>query len=206
MDKKEADAAIKKAIEKSRGIIEAAPFLPEDRKKILDIELDAEERSLMGLGKVINTGVREVLDCDLIYVALNNMDFNWGPHATLLMKKGREVVGEEVRDKDRIAELSRQKNVWFMHKSFVVYRDRVRFPEDIMKKVCYFEIPSLPAKWCKVEDEQLQCRPMIHANPSTPSDVFLKDHYFKGLNQHGSGTILIGLKTIPRREEGAAMS
>ena len=194
MDRKEADASIVRAVKKSKGIIEAAPFLPEDRAKIMDIEADAEERSLMGLGKVINTGVREVLDCSLIYVALNNMDFGWGPHATLVMKKGRDVVGEEVRDKDRIAQLSHQKDVWFMHKNFVVYKDKVRFPEDIMKKICYFEIPSIPAEWCNVEDDQLQCRPIIYANPSTPSDVFLKEHYFNGLDQRGFGTILIGIQ------------
>ena len=75
MDKKAANAALLEAVKNSRGIVEVAAFLSEDRKKIMDIETDAEERSLMGLGKVINTGVREVLNCELIYVALNNMDF-----------------------------------------------------------------------------------------------------------------------------------
>jgi hypothetical protein len=194
MDREEADAAILQAVRKSKGIVKAAPFLPEDRRKIMDIEADAEERSLMGLGKVINTGVREVLDCSLIYVALNDMGFDWGPHSTLVMKKGRDVVGEEVRDEERIARLSRQKNVWFMHKNFAVYRDKVRFPEDIMKKVCYFEIPSISAGWCNVEDDQLQCRSIIYANPSTPSDTFLKEQYFDALDQQGLGTILIGIQ------------
>ena len=97
MDRRAADAVILAAVKNSKGIVQVAPFLPEDRGKIVDIEADAEERSLMGLGKVINTGVIEVLKCDCIYVALNNMDFDWGRHATLVMKKGEEVVGKEVR-------------------------------------------------------------------------------------------------------------
>jgi len=194
MDKKAADTAILATVKNSKGIVEVAPFLSKDRKNIIDIEADAEERSLMGLGKVINTGVREVLKCRCIYVALNNMDFHWGRHSTLVMKKGEEVVGKEVRDERLIAELSNRKDVWFMHKNFVVYKDKMKFPQDIMKKIVYFEIPPLPAEWCHIEDAGLQCRSIIHANPSTPSDTFLKEQYFHGLDQPGLGTILIGLQ------------
>ncbi len=194
MDKREADTLMVPALKKVKGIVEASPFSSEDREKIIDIEQDAEKRSLMGLGKVVNTGVREILNCDLIYVALNNMEFDWGCHATLVLKKGQEVVGEEVRDEEVIARLSNQKNVWFMHKNFVVYRDKISFPEDIMKKICHFEIPCLPAEWCSLEDNRFQCNSIIYANPSTPSDVFLKDQYFSGLDERGLGTILIGVK------------
>ncbi len=194
MDRKAGNTALFEAVKNSRGIVEVAFFLSEDRKKIVDIEADAEERSLMGLGKVINTGVREVLRCKLIYAALNNMDFAWGPHATLVMKKGREVVGKEVRDEHLIAELSNRKDVWFMHKNFVVYKDKMTFPQDIMRKIVHFEIPPLPAEWCRVEDAELQCRSIIYANPSTPADTFLKEKYFHGLDERGFGTILIGLQ------------
>lgn len=194
MDKREADTLMVPALKKVKGIVEASPFSSEDHQKIIDIEQDAEKRSLMGLGKVVNTGVREILNCDLIYVALNNMEFDWGCHATLVLKKGQEVVGEEVRDEEVIARLSNQKNVWFMHKNFVVYRDKISFPEDIMKKICHFEIPCLPAEWCSLEDNRFQCDSIIYANPSTPSDVFLKDQYFSGLDERGLGTILIGVK------------
>jgi len=144
MDKKAADAVVISALKNAKGIGEARPLLFEDRQKIMDIELDAENRSLMGLGKVVNTGIRDVMECHLIYVALSNMDFDWGC-PTLVLKKGQEVVGEEVRDEEVIVSLSNQKNVWFMHKNFVVYKDKISFPQDIMKKICQFETPSLPA-------------------------------------------------------------
>jgi hypothetical protein len=194
MDKKETDALMVPTLKKVKGIVDAHPFLSEDRRKIIDIEQDAEKRSLMGLGKVINTGVREVLNCDLIYVALNNMDFDWGCQATLVLKKGDEVVGEEVRDEKIIARLSNRKNVWFMHKNFVVFKDKMSFPQDIMQKICYFEIPCLPAEWCLLEDNTLQCHSIIYANPCTPSDIFLKEQYFSGLDERGFGTILVGIK------------
>jgi hypothetical protein len=195
MDKNETDALMVSALEKVKGIVKAFPFASEDRRKIMEIEEDAEKRSLMGLGKVTNVGVREVLKCDQIYVALNNMDFDWGCHATLVLKKGDEVVGAEVRDQEIIEKLSKQKNVWFMHKNFVVYKDKMSFPQDIMQKICYFEIPCLPAEWCLMEDDSFQCNSIIYANPSTPSDTFLKEQYFNGLDEKGSGTILVGIES-----------
>ncbi len=195
MDKNQADALMVSALEKVKGIVKASPFAFEDRRKIMEIEQDAEKRSLMGLGKVINVGVRDVLNCDLIYVALNNMDFDWGCHATLVLKKGDAVVGEEVRDEGIIAGLSNRKNVWFMHKNFVVYKDKMSFPQDIMQKICYFEIPCLPAEWCLVDDNAFQCDSIIYANPCTPSDIFLKEQYFDGLDEKGCGTILVGIES-----------
>jgi hypothetical protein len=195
MDKSETDTLMVSALEKVKGIIKALPFASEDRRKIMEIEEDAEKRSLMGLGKVTNVGVREVLRCDWIYVALNNMNFDWGCHATLVLKKGDEVVGAEVRDEELIARLSKQKNVWFMHKNFVVYKDKMSFPQDIMQKICYFEIPCLPAEWCLVEDDSFQCNSIIYANPCTPSDIYLKEQYFDGTDEKGCGTILVGIES-----------
>ena len=194
MEKRVADGLMVSALTKVKGVAEASPFSSEDHQKIIDIEQDAENRSLMGLGKVVNTGVREVLNRDLIYVALNNMDFDWGCHATLVLIKDDEVVGEEVRDEAVIAGLRNKKNVWFMHKNFVVYKDKINFPQDIMKKICHFEIPWLPAEWCTVENDTFRCHSIIYANPCTPSDVFLKDQYFSGLDERGLGTILVGVK------------
>lgn len=195
MDRNETDTLLVSTLEKVKGIVKAFPFASEDRHKIMEIEEDAEKRSLMGLGKVINVGVRQVLKCDSVYVALNNMNFDWGCHATLVLKKGDEVVGAEVRDEELIARLSKQKNVWFMHKNFVVYKDKMSFPQDIMQKICFFEIPCLPAEWCLVEDDSFQCNSIIYANPCTPSDIFLKEQYFNGLDEKGCGTILVGIES-----------
>lgn len=195
MDKNETDALMVSTLEKVKGIIRAKPFASQDRVKIKEIEEDAEKQSLMGLGKVVNVGVTKVLNCDLIYAALNNMDFDWGCHATLVLKKGDEVVGEEVRDEEVIARLSNRKDVWFMHKNFVVYKDKVSFPQDIMKKICFFEIPCLPAEWCLVEDDKFECNTIIYANPCTPSDIYLKERYFDGMDEKGCGTILVGIES-----------
>ena len=193
MDREQIDQIMTVAFSKVQGLMQTDPFSDDDRQKMLEIEKEAEKNAFMGLGNVVNAGVREVLTCGLIYAALTNMDFEWGCRPTLVMKKGQELVGEEVRDKQRIAELSNREDVWFMHQNFVIYKDKVSFPQDLMKKVCHFEIPGLPAEWCVVEDDNFQCRSIIYANPSTLGDMFLKKQYFDEIDEKGLGTILIGV-------------
>ena len=194
MERRKIDKIITAALKNVKGIVKAAHFSNEDRKKMLDIEQEAEKKAFMGLGNVVNVGVREVLTYEFLYVALTNMDFAWGSHPSLVMKKGEELVGEEVQDKRRIAELSKRKDVWFMHQNFVIYKNKVSFPQDLMKKICHFEIPALPADWCQLKDEAIEDHSVIYANPSTLGDIFLKEQYFDGIPEKGLGTILLGVE------------
>lgn len=179
-------------LQQVRGLVAVKPFELADLPEILRIEKEAEEKSLLGLGRVTNTGIQAVACCRLIYTALTSMDFDWTFHGSLLLKKGDEIVGEEVRDPVRLEQLQGRKDVWFMHRNFVVYKHKLRFPQDIMQKICHFEIPPIPCNWPVVT-----CLPagyrLILANPSTPGDVFLKKKYFQGWDERGLGTILIGL-------------
>jgi hypothetical protein len=193
-EREKADDLILEVLSRVKGIERATPFADEDRRKVIDLEHEAEAKSLLGLGKVINTGIRKVAECDWIYVGLTNMDFDWGRRSNLVMKKGDAIVGEEVTDKETISRLSGDKNVWFMHKNFVVYKDKVSFPQDVMKKICYFEIPSHPADWCNVESGELEYHSIVYGSPSTPCDIFLKNRYFQGADVKGFGTILIGVR------------
>jgi hypothetical protein len=173
-----------------KGFVEAVPLEEDDRQALRAIEQEVETRSLLGLGKVINMGVQGVLECDLVFVALVNMDFDWSCRPNLVMKKGAEVVGEEVTDQSTIDRLTGCENVWFLHKNFVIYKDRVAFPQDVMKKICYFEIPCHPADW----PVGIQCHSVVYGSPSTPADVFLKNKYFQGRDVKGTGTTLVGIK------------
>jgi len=193
MDRMDANALMISALKKVKGIVDVSPLSEKDKQEVLRIEEQAEKQSLMGMGKVIPTGIREVLTFDLVYVALTDMDFEWGC-PSLSLKKGEDVVGEEVKDNEVIDRLSKEENVWFMHKNFVIYKDRVSFPQDIMKKLCCFETPPLSAEWDILEGSDFSCQSIIYANPATPTDIFLKNTYFEGLDQRGLGTILIGVK------------
>lgn len=194
MDRKMIDEVMISALNNVNGIVESCAVQYDDHPRIIEKELEAEKRSLMGLGKVVNTGVKEVLLHDWVYAALTTKVFDWGAYSTLLLKKGQEIVGQETRDEALLAELAGKKNVWFLHKNFVVYKDRVSFPGDIMNKICYFEIPCLPADFCMRGDDQIQCHAINFASPSILCDIFLKERYFDRENVNELGTILIGVK------------
>ena len=192
-DRAKSDAVMIADLKKVKGIVEAAPFSEKDSQQVLGIEEEAEKHSMMGLGRVANTGIREVLACDLVYVALTDREFEWGS-PSLVLKKGEEVVGEEIEDEEAIARLKKMENAWFMLDNFVIYKDRMSFPQDIAKNLCCFETPSLLAEWCILEGSDFSCRSIIYASPTTPCDLFLKNGYFKGVDVRGQGTILIGVK------------
>ncbi len=192
-DRTKADAVMIATLKKVKGIIDACPFSEKDSQQVLGIEEEAEKHSMMGLGKVASTGIREVLTCDLVYVAMTNGEFEWGS-PSLVLKKGEEVVGEEIEDEEAIARMKKNENVWFMLDNFVIYKDRISFPQDIAKDVCCFETPSLLAEWCILEGSDFSCHSIIYASPTTPCDLFLKNGYFKGVDVRGQGTILIGVK------------
>jgi hypothetical protein len=194
MDHEAMGAALMSALRKVKGIVSCCPLPNDDHPRILEKEIEAEQRSLMGLGKVVNTGVREILNYDWVYAALTSMEFDWGCQSSLLLKKGQEIVGQEVRDQAMLAELAGQKNVWFLHKNFVVYKDRIAFPQDIMKKICHFEIPVLPVECCGLDDDRLECRSVQFASPSVLCDLYLKEQYFSSENTADLGTVLIGAR------------
>ena len=113
MDRKMIDGVMIAAFRNVKGIVNSCPVPTEDYSQILEKEIEAEKRSLMGLGKVVNAGVREILNHDLVYAALTSKDFDWGCYSTLLLKKDQEIVGQETRDKEVLAELANKKKVWF---------------------------------------------------------------------------------------------
>lgn len=173
------------------GIEALYPMREEDLHRLLDVETEAEKKAFMGLGMCYNSGIREVLRCPSVAVGITTMDFQWGCQSHLLLKKDDDIVGEEISDPDRIAELKQRSDVWFMHRNFVVYKDKVNFPDDIVSKKCCFDIPALHFDDDFSTDEDLKS--VVFCFPSTAGDVFLKKTYHAGVDEHGAGTVVFGI-------------
>lgn len=177
------------------GIEDAFALEAADRFALLDIEIQAEKKAFMGMGKTYNSGIREVLRCPVVVLAITNMDFSWGCQSHMLLKKEDEVVGEEVRDPQRIDELKQQEHAFFLHPNFVIYKDKVNFPADIIEKRCCFELPALTREECFAGLNE--CGHYVFCFPSTQGDVFLKNRYYGAVDVQGTGTVLFGF-TAPR--------
>jgi hypothetical protein len=196
---------IQQALTKIKGILSVCSVRSADHSEILRLEDEAEKRSLMGMGKVINSGVRTALQFDSIYVALTSKEFNWGHCSSLILKKGDKLVGEDLYDEEVLAKLAKSPNAWFLHKNFVIYKDLISFPKDIMQKVCHFEIPGVQVDWLPNDTKKGIRFDVWHASPSPFCDVYLKESYFEDYlkdkcfdspKEQGFGTILIGVNSI----------
>ena len=89
---------IEDLLKETRGIEAVFRLTEEDRLHLLDVEIAAEKKAFMGLGMCYNSGIRDVLRCPLVFVCITTMDFGWGCQAHMILKKGDEIVGEEVLD------------------------------------------------------------------------------------------------------------
>ena len=178
------------ALKKVKGITAVSLVDDQHRSEIQKIEQEAEEKALMGFGKTFNSGLREVLECEIVIATLTDMEFEWGCFSGMQLKKGNLLVGEEIRDPNRLRELSQRSDVYFLHKNFVIYKGRINFPQDIMNKTCQFEFPSICTDWFSELDGIESC---IFCNPSTPTDIYIKKIWFQGSDERGLGTILVGV-------------
>jgi hypothetical protein len=188
----EVAAHIEDYVKTIKGIEAVFPLAEEDRLRLLDIEVAAEKKCFMGLGMCYNSGIREVLRSSLVFLGITTMDFDWGCQSHMILKKGEDIVGEDVYEKSRIEELKKRKDVWFLHRNFVIYKGKVDFPRDLVEKKCCFELPALTCgdllPVLNGFGDYLLCF------PSTPGDTFLKDRYFGGADERGMGTVLFGFK------------
>jgi hypothetical protein len=200
------DLQVTQNLRNIKGILLSYSIPKNDCREILTLEDESEKKSLMGMGKVINIGVRKVMHFASVYVALTSLEFNWGQCSSLILKKGDQLVGEDIYDEAVLAELAISPNSWFLHKNFVIYKDRISFPKDIEQKNCHFEIPGTSVDWlsdCTKDDIHFN---VWYGNPSRFCDAhlkekyfsdYLKEKYFNGINEQGLGTILVGVNTIP---------
>ena len=129
----------------------------------------------------------------LIYAAVTSMGFDWGCNASLVLKKGDQVVGEEVRDASVIQNLTRRRQRMVPAPEFRRLQGQDPVSPGLTEKICRFEIPSLPVDWCAVHRRDGQPVVLIYCNPSAPGDLFIKERYFEPSQEEGLGTILVGM-------------
>jgi hypothetical protein len=191
---------IRDYLERTPGIDAVFRLEEEDRLKLLDVETAAEKKAFMGLGMCYNSGIRDVLRCPLVFVCITNMNFEWGCQAHMVLKKDDVIVGEEVLEESRIEQLKGRKDVWFLHKNFVIYKERVDFPQDLVEKKCCFEIPALT--WDKPLSDLHDVEDYRFSFPSTAGDIFLKERFYGALDERGTGTAVFGFNlpgSVPGR-------
>lgn len=175
------------------GVVQADPLNSRHCLQLYEIELEAEKKAFMGIGRVFNSGIRDVLSSPLVIVCFTNTDYNWGCHSNMVLKKGDEVVGEEVYDPRVIRAMEKRSDIWFLHRNFAVYKGKVNFPRDVTEKRCFFEYPAIypePGELAGLPDTFEYS--FTHA--TVPGDQYLKKSLYDGKDEPGLGTVLFGIR------------
>ena len=185
MDRKKLESVIKKI----PGIQDVAWLSDEERQKIAELEGLQEKKgvSTKGAGAYQNPGMSQVLSRQEVCIILNDNNFRHALTPSLWWMMGDVIIGEEITDPEKLAEIQKTQKVKMMGEKFVVYFDRMKTapreePRWVIQGLDFPEIEHFPG----IKD-------VISAAPVGSVDVYLKEKFGWNLNDSTLGTIAIGL-------------
>jgi len=181
--------AVLRALRDCKGVLEAWILTEEEKKRVLDVEEKAEEKIVYGMCKTLNRGVREALAREYtVALVIDSSVFEYPHHPHMRMVCGGEVVGEQVKDQDRIEELKKDRSNFFLWENFVLYVPKL--PKDIEDrkrlKMVYMERPAV----------QLEGHPCVERSvfgtPSVEGDLLVKELFSVHSEKPTVGTCVVG--------------
>ncbi len=189
MDESEIEKKVKSALEGIKGVLWIKILSQEDKEKILQIEQEAEKHVLFGLGKGLNTGLREILKRDIIIAIGNDNEFEWPPESAIQLVSDGEVIGEEIKSPEKAKEYKEQGHV--IAGNLVIYRDKTR---SVMRARNFTVV--FPPMSFKPFESISEFTDVISASPCPPSHLFICEKMGK---EEVPGTILVGFN-IKKKE------
>jgi len=171
-----------------KGFLEICELDEEDRKAILEIEMEAEKCVLGGLGRGFNAGMREIVKREVVLAVLHDKTCVWPPEKVQIICMG-EVIGEEIRTEEELQEFKKRKDVVLIGDTFVIYKDKV---SETFSRLSYFLFPPLSVSELKDFDEIYG---VVATMPSPPVDTYIKGKMRKlgiDVSRIDFGTEIIG--------------
>lgn len=156
-------------VKKIEGVIDAQPLNDEQRKRIEELEHQAEDFGACGgMMKFVNEGVWEALKREkLIVVFADDLKgFRPPPQPwVIICDENGQCVGEWLT-KDKIEELRGNPNCVFVSEDFVLYKDRYKSGD------VHFVMP--PLEFPEVEEVE-GVKNVISGTPSPPADSYVRE-------------------------------
>lgn len=178
-----------KTLQDCCGVIAVKVLSEEEKREILKVEGEEEEKIIFGMCRSLNEGVREALKREFtVAMIIDTSKFQYPHHPYIIMKCGDKVLGELIGDEEKIEELRRDPSNLFLWRNFVVYMKRLpRDPKERKKmRVIYLSR----------EPPQLQSlsyiRNSVFGTPSTRGDILIKRMLTVQSQDPNVGTCLIG--------------
>ena len=177
-----------------KGIVDFIPLSREELQKILELETEAEKKAVMGMGKCLNDGLREVAKRDMIIAVANDNDFRHASEPTIYWVADGIIIGEELPAKCDIEKLKKDQNVIFIGKNFIIHKDALKLARC---KDAVFTFPGL--KFPELETIP-EIKDIISASPSGLADIYVKQKANLSLTDPALGTIIIGFNLATKPE------
>ena len=114
---------------------------------VIPLEGEAEEKIAYGMCPTVNKGIREALQGDYtMAIIMDTSIFEYPNQAYMVMMSDKDVVGEQVRDPEKIVEYKRDRANFFLWENFVIYTRRLPREREARKNVRIVYLPREPAQ------------------------------------------------------------
>lgn len=171
-----------------KGVRKALVLTDEDRRKVIELEEEAETHVMMGLGYGENQGIKTALQREVVIAFVTDNNYVWPHGPNLILKWKGQVIGEEVTDPKKLEELKTKNNVVLMG-SFALYKDRMPTASNMVKEPSTVIFPPKPCS--DIKEIQGICD-AVQASPCPPTDTYLKNRMNANLGDPHLGTFMIG--------------
>ena len=178
--------AVEGVLRKIAGILDVAWLSVEDRRHVA-----LREGADSG-----NIGLNEVLSRQHVCTVLSSAQFRHERSSCVQWVVDGVVIGEEVSDAERRAELLTSPEVGQMGKNFLLYYDRMKGVRGKKPRFVYRPLPFDEVAACK------NVREVVSASPGADVDLYLKQRFGWSSEDRRLGTIVVGFN---RRDKGAAV-
>lgn len=172
-----------------KGVLKARILSDEERRRVLDVEENAEEKIAYGMCKTLNQGMRQALTRQYtVALVIDSSQFQYPHHPHMKMIYNDTIVGEQVKDSEKIKELKKDRSNFFLWESFVLYM--LKLPKGVEERkklrMIYTERPAVQL------EGQSSVEKSVLGTPSMEGDSLVKELLSINSEKPTTGTCMVG--------------
>ncbi len=173
------------------GFVSFIKIDQKDIQKILNMEQKAENLTALGTILAENQGVRNALSRKVVYAiayySIFFSNFKDDITSSVIMTSGKDILGEEITDLNKLNELKKRNDAVIIGSSFVLYPDKIR-RSTAEAKIVLPERSFLPLQSLSY------AKNIVSGSPSPPVDNYLKMKMNVNCNDPDIGTVIVGFE------------
>ncbi|MCS3923071.1 hypothetical protein [Methanosalsum natronophilum] len=187
MEKDDVIEKVMEELKKIKGVKDTYVLAEKDKDRIEELEKQASEMTLMGLGYGDNQGVKEVIKSDIVIAFTTTMEYEWPEGPNVILKHYDEIIGEEVNDPEELKRWECEENTLVIGNLVIYGKNTLSSAMKDPEKIAVV----MPPKDCPEVSRITEVTDVKLGSPSPPSDDFIKDK-MEVTKEQGLGTFMLG--------------